>query len=51
MIVGIDDQTIKHYDDLFNVLDSFEPGDRVEVKVQRAGEVFAIPVELSLLDG
>lgn len=49
VIVGIDDFAIGDYDDLFNALDRFEPGDRVDVKVKRAGEVFAIPVDLALL--
>lgn len=49
VIVGIDEFAIDDYDDLFNALDRFEPGDRVNVKVKRAGEVFAIPVDLALL--
>ncbi|MFV8751558.1 S1C family serine protease [Nannocystaceae bacterium ST9] len=49
VIVGIEDFAVANYDDLFNALDRFEPGDSVGVKVQRAGEVFEIPVELTLL--
>jgi S1-C subfamily serine protease len=49
VIVGIDEFAVDDYDDLFNALDRFEPGDRVNVKVKRAGEVFEIPVDLALL--
>jgi S1-C subfamily serine protease len=49
VIVGIDDHSVHDYDDLFNALDHFEPGDEVKVKVRRAGEVFEIPLELAVL--
>ncbi len=49
VIVGIEEFAVANYDDLFNALERFEPGDSVGVKVQRAGEVFEIPVELTLL--
>ncbi len=49
VIVGIEDEVVRNYDDLFNALDRFEPGESVGVKVQRAGEVFVIPVELTVL--
>lgn len=51
VIVGIDELPVGNYDDLFNALDRYEPGDTVEVKVSRAGEVFAIETTLALLDG
>lgn len=50
VIVGIDDYPVENFDDLFNALDHFEPGDSVGVKVRRAGEIFVIPVELTLLE-
>jgi S1-C subfamily serine protease len=50
VIVGIDDYPVENYDDLFNALDHFGPGDSVGVKVRRAGEIFVIPVELTLLE-
>jgi S1-C subfamily serine protease len=50
VIVGIDDHEITNYDDLFNVLERYEPGTTVKVKVLRGGEVFAIETELALLD-
>jgi S1-C subfamily serine protease len=49
VIVGIDDYEVENFDDLFNALDHYEPGDSVGVKVRRAGEVFSIPVQLTLL--
>ncbi|HVH97596.1 MAG TPA: PDZ domain-containing protein, partial [Enhygromyxa sp.] len=51
VIVGIDDYEVSNYDDLFNALDRYEPGDTVQVKVTRGGEVFAIETTLALLDG
>jgi S1-C subfamily serine protease len=50
VIVGIDDHEIENYDDLFNALDHYEPGSKVDVKVMRGGEVFAIEAELALLE-
>jgi S1-C subfamily serine protease len=50
VIVGIDDHEVENYDDLFNALERYEPGSKVDVKVKRGGEVFAIEVELALLD-
>ncbi|NVB37096.1 trypsin-like peptidase domain-containing protein [Pseudenhygromyxa sp. WMMC2535] len=51
VIVGIDDYAVASFDDLFNALDNFEPGDSVAVKVQRAGEVFAIEAVLEVVSG
>jgi S1-C subfamily serine protease len=51
VIVGIDEHEIANYDDLFNALDHYEPGDEVAVKVLRGGEVFAIATTLALLEG
>jgi S1-C subfamily serine protease len=50
VIVGIDDHEVANYDDLFNALDRYEPGSKVEVKVLRGGEVFAVETQLALLD-
>ncbi|EDM77208.1 hypothetical protein PPSIR1_26703 [Plesiocystis pacifica SIR-1] len=49
VIVGIDDHAVGNYDELFNALEDYEPGDEVQVKVRRAGEVFAIPVTLGVV--
>lgn len=49
VIVGIEEHEIEDYDDLFNALDRYNPGDTVGVKVQRGGEVWEIPVTLTLL--
>jgi S1-C subfamily serine protease len=51
VIVGIDDHEVSNYDDLFNALDRYNPGDTVKVKVTRGGEVFAIDTTLALLEG
>ncbi len=50
VIVAIEDFEIENYDDLFNALDRFNPGDTVKVKVLRGGEVFAIETKLALLE-
>ena len=46
IIVGIDDERVKNYDDLYNVLDKYHPGDKVKVRVLRGKEVVAIEVAL-----
>ena len=48
VIVGIDEHEVRNYDDLFNALDRYEPGDEVNVKVLRGGEVFAIATTLGI---
>ena len=46
VIVGIDETTIKNYDDLYNALDRHKLGDKVNVKVKRGEKVVPIQVEL-----
>jgi S1-C subfamily serine protease len=48
VIVGINEFQIKDYDDLYNTLDRFQPGDRVKVKVE--GEKAAETVDMSLVE-
>jgi S1-C subfamily serine protease len=50
VIVGIEEWEVGNYDDLFNALDRYNPGDVVDVKVARGGEVFEIATTLALLD-
>ena len=38
IIIGINKEKIKNYDDLYNALDSFKPGDTVELKYLRKGK-------------
>ena len=49
IIIGIDDKKVSNYDQLYNALDAHKPGDKVEVKVRRDGNVVTIPVELFVL--
>lgn len=49
VIIGIDEQTVSNYDDLYNELDRHNPGDRVNVKIKRDGKVVSIPVEVYVL--
>ena len=49
IIVGIDDKTVSNYDQLYNALDSHKPGDRVNVKIRRDGNIITVPVELFVL--
>ncbi len=51
IIVAIDDKAVPDYDELYNVLDSKKPGDKVKVTVQRGREKVTLPVELVLVDG
>lgn len=46
IIVGINDERIKNYDDLYNVLDKFRAGDKVNVRVLRGKDVVTVPVPL-----
>lgn len=48
VIVGINDFKIKDYDDLYNTLDQFNPGDRVQVKV--VGEKSEQSLEMNLVE-
>jgi S1-C subfamily serine protease len=44
--VGINDERVKSYDDLYNVLDKYRPGEKVTVRVLRGKEVVAVPIPL-----
>lgn len=46
IIVGINDERVKSYDDLYNALDKYRAGDKVTVRVLRGKEVVAIPITL-----
>ncbi|HAM35383.1 MAG TPA: 2-alkenal reductase [Elusimicrobia bacterium] len=46
VIVGIDGQPIKDYDDLYNALDRHQVGDRVEFKFLRNGRTRTVSIEL-----
>lgn len=49
IIIGIDDEKISNYDDLYNALDKHQAGDKVNVKIRRDGKTQTIPVELFVL--
>ncbi len=49
IIIGIDDKQVTNYDQLYNSLDTHKPGDKVNVKVRRDGDVVTVPVELFIL--
>jgi S1-C subfamily serine protease len=49
VIVGIDDEAIHDYDDLYNTLDQHQSGDEVTVKLRRGDEVVELEVELMLV--
>lgn len=46
IIVGIDGAPVRNYDDLYNALDHYKAGDRVEVRVLREGKKRTLKVEL-----
>jgi len=50
VIVGIGDQRIKSYDDLYNVLDGKKPGAKVPVKVQRGRDLVDLTMELVVVE-
>jgi S1-C subfamily serine protease len=49
VIVAIDGEPVKSYDDFYNIIDRHEPGQKVKVTVQRADERLDLDVELMLL--
>ncbi|HEX4047410.1 MAG TPA: PDZ domain-containing protein, partial [Elusimicrobiota bacterium] len=46
VIVGIDDHSVKDYDDLFSALDLYKVGDAVKVKVLRDGRGMTVTIKL-----
>ena len=46
VIVGIDDDKVQDFDDLYHLLDQHRAGDKVNVKIRRAGELKALPMEV-----
>ncbi len=49
IIVGLDDQKVDDYDDLYNALEPHRAGDKVVVKVRRGDEIVQVPAQLELL--
>ncbi|MBI3564190.1 MAG: trypsin-like peptidase domain-containing protein [Elusimicrobia bacterium] len=46
IIVGIDDHAVKDFDDLYNALDRYKPGDTVSVKILRGDKTLSKPIKL-----
>ncbi len=46
ILIGIDDHPVKDFDDLYNALDRYKPGDSVEVKVLRGDKTVSLPIKL-----
>jgi S1-C subfamily serine protease len=46
IIIAINEIEIKDFDDLYNALDRFKPGDMVKVKILREGKAIVLPVTL-----
>lgn len=46
IIVGINDERVKSYDDLYNVLDKYRAGDKVNVRVLRGKDVVSVSIPL-----
>ena len=46
IVVGIDDHEVKDFDDLYNALDRYKPGDAVQVKILRGDKTLRLPVKL-----
>jgi S1-C subfamily serine protease len=49
VIVGIDDDRVDNYDDLYNALDEHKAGDMVDVTVVREGQKAKLRTELIVL--
>jgi S1-C subfamily serine protease len=46
VIVGVNDDKVDDFDDLYNLLDQRHPGDRVNVKIRRRNEVTTLPMDV-----
>jgi S1-C subfamily serine protease len=46
VIVGVNDDKVDDFDDLYNLLDQRRAGDKVNVKVRRRGDVTTLPMEV-----
>ena len=46
VIVGIGNEKVADYDDLYNALDRYKVGDKVEVKLMRDGKQVTLPIAL-----
>jgi S1-C subfamily serine protease len=49
VIVAIDGEPVKNYDDFYNILDRHEPGQKVKLTVNRRGTLLDFEIELVLL--
>lgn len=49
IIVGIDDQPIRNYDDLYNALDTHQPGETIQIQIRRDGNLMTVPVKVYVL--
>jgi S1-C subfamily serine protease len=49
VIVGVDADPVKNYDDLYTILDRHQPGDKVKLSIVRGNERLQVPIELVLL--
>jgi S1-C subfamily serine protease len=49
VIVGVEDQKVDDYDDLYNALDQRHAGDKVKVKVARRSEIVIVPMEVTVI--
>lgn len=46
VIVGVGDEAVKDFDDLYNELDRYKVGDVVSIKILRGGKTLSVPVAL-----
>ncbi len=51
VIVGVDQYQVKSFDDLYNALDRFRPGDQVTVKINRDGDLMEVALRVIALNG
>ena len=46
VISGVNEHPVRNFDDLYNALDQYRPGDTVNLAVVRDGRSISVPVEL-----
>ena len=49
VITGVDGQKVQDFDDLYNALDQHQAGDTVNVRLQRQGDSFSLPMQVVVL--
>ncbi len=50
ILVGIDENAVENYDDLYNALERYKAGDSVALKIRRGNATVSLPLTLTAID-